>query len=478
MKMDSRLISSAVLVALAATAPVAAKLSPAEVEMVTAVDARQNDALMLLEKLVNQNSGSLNIDGVTKVGAIMRSELDALGLQTRWVPMQATGRAGHLIATNIGRKNAKRILMIGHLDTVFEPDAPAEVFTRSGDVASGQGVGDDKGGLAVMVLALQAMQAAGTLQATNLEIVLTGDEERVGSPVEVARADLIAAGKRADVALDFEGLAQDGDKDLGSIARRSSNSWKLNTRGKTGHSSGIFSATAGDGAIYELTRIIAAFRTQLPEPNLTFNVGLIAGGATAALDRDGVRAVASGKPNIIPATGLAFGDFRTLSDDQTARIREKMTAIVVAHAPGTEASIEFSEGYPPMAPTAGSRTYLAKLNAVNRDLGLPTMAELDPLKRGAGDIAFVAKDVDGLVGLGTGGKGAHAAGETIQVSSIARQAKRAAILMTRLGAEESPKLRAAHPAGAFNATVQMARAVNGVSPTPPSSRDIRQDDIS
>jgi len=439
MKFASILVSGAFLTALAAPAMVAAKLAPAEAKMAAAVDDHQDEAMALLEKLVNQNSGSLNIDGVTKVGTMMRAELDALGLQTRWVPMQAAGRAGHLIATNVGRKGGKRILMIGHLDTVFEPDAPVEVFTRNGDTASGQGVGDDKGGLAVMVLALKAMKAAGTLRATNLEIVLTGDEERVGSPVEIARADLVAAGKRADVALDFEGLAQDGDKDMGSIARRSSNTWKLRTSGKTGHSSGIFSERAGDGAIYELTRIIAAFRTQLPEPNLTFNVGLVAGGATASLDKDGVRAVATGKPNIIPATGLAFGDFRTLSDDQTARVREKMTAIVAAHAPGTDASIEFSEGYPPMAPTAGSRAYLAKLNAVNSDLGLARMEELDPLKRGAGDIAFVAKDVDGLVGLGTGGKGAHAPGETIQISSIARQAKRAAILMTRLGAEDGEK---------------------------------------
>ena len=437
MQLASLLISGAVLACVAA--PATAKLAPAEATMASAVDAGQEDALALLAKLVDQNSGSLNIDGVTKVGMMMRAELEALGLQTRWVPMGAAGRAGHVIAANTGRKGGKRILLIGHLDTVFEPDAPAEPFSRRGDTASGQGVGDDKGGLAVMVLALRAMKAAGTLKATNLEIVLTGDEERVGAPVEIARADLVAAGKRADVALDFEGLAQDGSKDMGSIARRSSNSWKLRTSGKAGHSSGIFSPSAGDGAIYELTRIIAAFRTQLPEPNLTFNVGLVAGGATASLDKDGVRAVASGKPNIIPGVGLAYGDFRTLSDEQTARVRARMTAIVAAHAPRTDASIEFSEGYPPMAPTAGSRAYLAKLNQVNRDLGLAVMEELDPLKRGAGDIAFVAKDVDGLVGLGTGGSGAHSPGETIQISSITRQAKRAAILMTRLGAEPTAK---------------------------------------
>lgn len=407
--------------------------------MVAATGAGQDEALALLARLVNQNSGSLNIDGVTKVGVMVRADLDALGLKTRWVPMQATGRAGHLIATNAGRKGGKNILLIGHLDTVFEPDAPADPFHRDGDIAGGQGIGDDKGGVVVMLLALKAMKAAGTLKDTNLEIVLTGDEERVGSPIEVARADLVAAGKRADVALDFEGLAQENGKEMGSIARRSGNSWRLRTSGKTGHSSGIFSANAGDVAIFELARIIAAFRTQLPEPNLTFNVGLVAGGSTAGLDDDGVRATAAGKSNIIPGVGVAYGDFRTLSQEQTDRVRAKMQAIVADHAPRTDASIEFNENYPPMAPTPGSRAYLAKLNVVNRDLGLAEMGELDPLKRGAGDIAFVAKDVDGLVGLGTGGRGSHAPGETIEISSIARQAKRAAILMTRLGAENSLK---------------------------------------
>lgn len=110
-----------------------------------------------------------------------------------------------------------------------------------------------------------------------------------------------------------------------------------------------------------------------------------------------------------------------------------MEAIVAAHAPGTSAEILFDEGYPPMAPTAGNRALLATLNGVNRDLGLPAMPELDPLKRGAGDIAFVAKDVDGLAGLGPYSTGDHAPGEAVDIPSIAVQAKRAALLMARLG---------------------------------------------
>jgi glutamate carboxypeptidase len=377
----------------------------------------------------------MNIEGVTAVAKMVTPELEALGFKVEWKPLPQTKRAGHIIAVHRGKAGSKRMLLIGHLDTVFEKDSPFQTFTRKGGMAEGPGVGDDKGGMVVMFAALRAMQAVGTLKGANIEIVLTGDEEDVGEPKELARADLVAAGKRADVALDFEGLAREDGKDMGSIARRSSNSWTVTATGKSGHSSRIFSETAGDGAIYELARIMSAFRKDLPEPNLTFNVGLIGGGQSADVDADGVRIAVTGKTNIIPATAVAKGDFRTLSQEQTDRVIAKMTAIVAAHAPGTSATISFDQGYPAMAPTEGNRALLGKLNGVNADLGLPVMPELDPLKRGAGDIAFVAADTDGLVGLGIASKGDHAPGETADLDSLSRQAKRAAILMSRLSKE-------------------------------------------
>ena len=427
-------ISLFVAATLVVSAPVQAKLTAPEAKMTKTVDAEYERSVALLQKLVDQNSGSMNLEGVEAVGRMVRAELEPLGFTVVWKPMAETKRSGHLIATRKGKAGAKRLLLIGHLDTVFEKDSPFQKFVRKGEEAEGPGAGDDKGGMVVMIAALRAMKAAGTLDAANFEIVMTGDEEDAGDPIEIARADLIAAGKRADVALDFEGLSIENGQDMGSIARRSSNTWTLKTSGKTGHSSLIFNPTYGDGAINELSRILAAFRSELPEPNLTFNTGIIAGGSSAALDSDGVRATALGKTNVIPSEAIARGDFRTLSEEQTARVKAKMTAIVAKHAPGTGAEILFEQGgYPAMAPTPGNRALLDKLNNVNADLGLPDMPALDPLRRGAGDISFVANDVAGLVGLGTASRGDHAPGETVDLSSIKRQAKRAAILMTRLG---------------------------------------------
>ena len=425
------LFSSFALVALSPAAH--AKLSAPEAKMVATVDAEYERSVALLKKMVNQNSGTMNFPGVKTVGDMMRAELEPLGFKVEWLDMAKAGRAGHLVATKAGKKGTKKLLLIAHLDTVFEADSPFQTFVRNGDEAVGPGAGDDKGGMVVIVSALRAMQAAGTLKDAAIEIHMTGDEEDAGDPIDITRAPLIAAGKAADVALDFEGLSIENGKDMGVISRRSSNSWKLEVSGVTGHSSLIFDSTYGDGAVFELARILHRFRTDLPEQNLTFNVGLVAAGQEVAFDPDGVRVSAKGKTNIIPGIALARGDFRTLSEEQSARVREKMQTIVAASAPKTKATISFDPGsYPAMAPTEGNQALLAGLNAVNRDLGLAEQPILDPLKRGAGDISFVANDVDGLVGLGVYSKGDHAPGETVDLASIKRQAKRAAILMTRL----------------------------------------------
>ena len=393
----------------------------------------------LLEKLVRQNSGSLNIAGVKTVGDMMRAELEPLGFAVEWVDMTATGRAGHVIATHKGNGRGKRVLLIGHLDTVFEPDSPFTGWSRDGDRVTGPGVGDDKGGLVVIVATLRAMQAAGTLKNADIKIVLTGDEEKTGAPLATARKDLIEAGKWADVALEYENLAVDGAQEFATTARRSSTNWEIITSGRTGHSSGIFNTSMGYGAVYELARILDEFRRTLPEPNLTFNASVVVGGTPAALDAAGVKGSAEGKTNVIPARAVARGDVRSLSPEQDARVKAAMEAIVAKHLPGTDAAIRFFEGYPSMPPTAGNRALMDKLNQVNRDLGLPEMQEMDPAKRGAADSSFVAADAVTLGGMGASGGGAHAVGEWVDLKSLPRQALRSAALISRLTTEPRAK---------------------------------------
>jgi len=421
----------AVLLLLALPAAAVAQSNPAEQTMMWTVVAEHDRHIALLETLVNQNSGTLNLAGVRIVGDRVRAELEPLEFAVRWIDMAETGRAGHLIATHDG--GGRNILLIGHLDTVFEVDSPFQRFERDGARATGPGVGDDKGGVVVIIAALRAMQAAGTLEGANVTVFLTGDEERIGAPLAVARRDLITAGRAAAYALEFENLIVGGGRDMGTVARRSGASWTLTTGGRTGHSSIIFSESLGYGAVYEMARILDRFRSELQEPYLTYNVGVIAGGTPAEIDADGFRVTASGKTNIVPETAVARGDLRTLTREQDHRVRDRMQAIVTDHLPLTTAELVFSDdAYPPVAPSEGNRALLARLNAVNRDLGLSQMDELDPALRGAADSGFVAADVPTLGGLGAAGVGAHAEGEWVDLDSLVRQAQRAAVLISRL----------------------------------------------
>src|SRR5438105_7096693 len=306
--------------------PATAALSPAEQIMIRTVDAEQARTTAMLQRWVDQNSGTMNLAGVEAVRRMVEPEFLALGFKTQWIDMHAAGRAGHLVARHVGSKHGKRLLLIAHLDTVFELDSPFQRWVPEGSLAHGPGAGDDKGGIAVIVAALRAMLAAGTLKQANITVFLTGDEEDAGNPLAISRRDLIAEGKRADAALDFEDLAQQNGQDMGSIARRSAGSWTLTVRGHSAHSAGV---GAGDyGAIYELARIIDQFRRELPEDKLTYNVGLSGGGQTANLDADKIRLQATGKRNIIAAPPLARGDLRAISQEQIDRVEARMRAIV------------------------------------------------------------------------------------------------------------------------------------------------------
>ena len=424
----------AFVAAILSSAPAAAALSPAEQVMVRTVDAEQDRTTAMLQRWVDQNSGTMNIAGVQAMRALVEPEFAALGFKTQWIDMKAAERAGHLVARHTGSRKGKRLLLIAHLDTVFEADSPFQRWTREGDLGHGPGAGDDKGGIAVIVAALRAMQAAGTLKQANITVFLTGDEEDAGPPLSISRRDLIAEGKKADAALDFEDLAQENGLDMGSTARRSAGNWTLKVTGRSAHSAGV--GPNNYGAIYELARIVDQFRRELPEDKLTYNVGLVGGGQSAKLDTDMIRVEASGKTNIIASTAVARGDLRAISQEQIDRARAKMRAIVAQPLAGASAEISFDEdAYPPMPPTEGNRALLTRLNRVNADMGLPAMGELDPSKRGAGDISFVAADVDGLIGLGPASDGSHTDKEAVDVPSIAKQAKRAAILMSRLAKE-------------------------------------------
>jgi glutamate carboxypeptidase len=388
------------------------------------------DAVSLLERSVNINSGTLNAEGVREVGRVFQAELDTIGFVTRWITFdESFERGGHLFAERKGTRG-KRLLLIGHLDTVFEKDSPFQRFERSGDIARGPGVADMKGGDVVIIFALQALHHVGALDGTTIQVALIGDEEMPGGPVEIVRRDLVEAAKASDVALGFEGAV--GHQNA-TVARRGFSSWTLSTEGNQGHSGQIFSDTYGSGAIYEAARILNSFHDQLRgEEYLTLNPGSVVGGTTVTFDAAKSQGTAFGKSNVIARTATVEGDLRFISDEQKERARARMREIVEHNLPGTTAEIVFEDSYPAMEPKPGNYELLRLLDQASRDLDLGEITPLDPGARGAADISFVASIVDALSGLGPVGKGAHSPEEELDVRTVEVAAARAAVLMYRL----------------------------------------------
>jgi len=406
-------------------------LTRTERALVAHVDAHDGEARVLLEKVVGINSGTHNLGGVREVGRVFEEQLAGLGFTVRWVDGAAFGRAGHLIATRTGK--GPHVLLIGHLDTVFEADSPFQRWEPlPGDRARGPGVTDMKGGDVILVRALAALKAAGTLDRLRVTVVLHGDEEDSGSPLSLARQDLRAAAEGVDVALGFED--GDGDPRHAVVARRGSVDWRLTTKGTPAHSSQIFQPEVGAGAAYEAARILNGFYEELSrEPNLTFSPGLLVGGTTAEISDDGIRGSASGKGNVVAGVTIVNGDLRTLSPEQLTSTQETMRKIAARNLPGTSAELTFGEGYPPMAPTPGNHELLAMYDQASRDLGLGPVTAVDPRRAGAADVSFVADLVPRVLdALGLKGTGGHTDQETADLATLATQTKKAALLLHRL----------------------------------------------
>ena len=410
-------------------------LNASDASLVKYIDAHNDEGLALLERVVNINSGTQNFAGVREVGAIFRAELDALGFKTQWVNQDEVKRAGHLVADHPGR--GPRILLIGHLDTVFEPDSPFQKFERiDSRTARGPGVIDMKGGDVIIVQALKALNASGQLKSMNVVVVMTGDEEDAGLPLTKAREALIAAAKGAQFAIGFED--GDGDPAHAVVARRGTTEWQLTVTGATGHSSQIFSEAFGNGAIFEAARILNMFREKLAgQPHLTFNPSAIVGGTTVDMDVAHARGTAFGKTNVIPARVIVTGDLRGLTMGQFRDAEETMRAAVATAKPPVRAEITFEPGYPPLAPTDGNTALLSRYDRASRDLGLGPVTAVSPDKAGAADVAFIAGEVGSVIdAAGLKGHDDHSPGETADLSTLSVQTKRAAVLLSRLARGE------------------------------------------
>jgi glutamate carboxypeptidase len=424
-------IPSALLLLSAIAGTAVAEPSAAERALVKRVQAQEQSSIALLEQIVNVNSGTMNFAGVRQVADLLRPHFEALGFKVRWEDGAAFGRAGHLIAEHPGR--GRHVLLIGHLDTVFEPNHPFQRFERiDAQTVRGPGTSDMKGGLIVALAALTALRQTKALDGMHITMVMMGDEEDSGEPITAARAALVAAAKAADVAIGLENGADDPRTAL--TARRGYTGWRIDVKARSAHSSQIFTDEVGAGAIYELSRILHTFYDELHgEELLTFNPGLIAGSTQLNFDQGKQHAETFGKDNIVAPVAVATGDLRTISAEQLERTKARMQKIVAASLPQTSATITFTDSGPPMPPTEGNKKLLGMYDAVSRDLGFGPVTAVDPRRAGAADISYAADHVEMAIdGIGLLGHGNHTADEVADLRTFPIQSQRLAVLLLRL----------------------------------------------
>ena len=374
-----------VFVALSISLSNAQKLSADERKIVDYVDAHMSEAVSTLENVVNIESPSEDIAGVKQVGSIFKRELESLGLTA------------------------------------------GEKFRREGNKAFGTGSSDMKAGDVVLLYALKALHATGALKDTRITVMLTGDEESAGHPIEISRRDMLSAARDSDLALSFEGTVGN----TATVGRRGSSNWTFEVQARTGHSAGIFGENMGSGAIFEAARVINQFYDTLHnEKYLTFNPSVIVGGTEASLD--GPSGMATGKTNVVAGKAIVRGDLRFMSEAQKEAARTKMREIVARALPRAASKITFEDGYPAMTPSEGNYALLKEMDQASQDLGFGKIEALDPGARGAGDIAFVSDLIPGLDGIGASGGGAHAPGEYVDLETLPKVTKKAALLIYRL----------------------------------------------
>ena len=376
------------------------------------LDKWQDEQLGLLARLVNQDSGTDDRDDVNKAGALLVEWLEPLGFD---VTRHSHERFGdHLLGVKRG-SGAKRILFVGHYDTVFPSGTARQRPFRIADGrAYGPGVYDMKGGLTALLFALRAHREAGTraFAETTIAVVFNADEERLSPTSRALIRDQAAQAHSVGV---LEPARPGGEY---VVARKGAGTFHLEVTGKASHAG--LQPEMGASAIWDLAQKIAdlAALTDL-EIGTTVNVGVIRGGV---------------RPNVVADHASADIDLRVWTsedgDRTIARMRELAEQVRV---PGTHARFAGEIAFPPWPPgLPGTERLLRIMEAAGREIGLAVRG----VKTGGGSdgnhTCRVAPTIDGL---GPQGSRAHSEEEFIVVSTLLERTKMVALFLERWAAE-------------------------------------------
>lgn len=360
--------------------------------------AEQREAMVeLLRRLVDVNSYSGNPRGIAEVGRIVGSELAAArGLSSSLIEGDAP-QGPHLVAKTSAP--GARVLLVGHLDTVFPPGS-FEGYRERSDVAFGPGVYDMKGGLVVITYALRALSEVGLLPSIALAFVAVSDEE-IGSPSGRKILAKVAAEAGASCGLVFEsGRAADE-----IVTQRKGIAFAdVVATGKPAHAGNAHAQ--GKNAIWALARFVDAAQ-QLTNygAGVTVNVGRIEGGEAA---------------NTVPASAKAVLDLRFERADDAEALFVALSAAAktaAASVEGTQVEVTVRPLRAALERTPASQALLAKYALCATEAGLGGGEA--PLQGGASDANTLAElGIPAIDGLGPRGSGFHTPEERMELTSL------------------------------------------------------------
>ncbi len=354
---------------------------------------QENDMIGLLEKLVNIDSGSMNKNGVDKIGGILKDKYEEMGFLSEEVSENVQGN--HLV---LRHKNASQpeIMTVSHLDTVFgEGEAVKRPFTIRGNRAYGPGVMDMKGSHVALLYAIKALQEKGIDSFENVELLLTSDEE-IGSPTSRKLIEARTEGKK--YALITEPARQDGSL---VSARRGAGEYTLTVTGKAAHA-GV-QPEAGRSAIEELAqKIIQLHKLTNHEKGISVNVGVIEGGTTT---------------NTVAASAVGRVDVRIDQIEQGDWLENEIKKICQTPTiEGTSIELTGEIERPPMVKNEQTIALLDVIRAVGKEIDLDVK---DVATGGSSDASFTsAKGVATIDGLGPVGGNAHSEDEYLEIDSL------------------------------------------------------------
>ena len=407
--------------------PARAQLDAEDVELKIAIEERQPALEAQLADWVGRNTGSWNTAGLEAFAPLVAGELASLGFTVAIeasapleVPDRKDPRTGPLVLAerraDLDPERAHHFLLIGHLDTVFEPDSPFQGFAPDpGDsgCALGPGVSDMKGGLVVLVAALRALAESGDLARMDVTVLLNSDEE-LGSLGSRARIE--AEAKKAQVGLVFESAREGGEmaRDRGGAGQ-----FFLTIDGQAAHASS--SATEGHSAIVALARKVIAIESLTDyDRGVLLNVGTVAGGT---------------KRNIVPEHANAWIDLRYDEPAVGEEAKQKLEEIARSvDVPGTSAKLWGRLHRPPKPATPESDALLAKHRRVTRDLGYPAPEAVHSAGVTDGSLT-AAVGLPTLDTMGARGGDAHTEREFVVLRSLSERAAIAAVLLRKLSRE-------------------------------------------